>query len=78
MLDITTQYGWKYGGAWKKKLCPDYRPATTKEPPTTRVPAWKTREPTVVPSVCEPSLTQVEISIVVTPRYINSTKAIRN
>ena len=69
MLDINMFDGsgdwpfenWKFGGTWKEKLCPGYRPTTTEEPTTTSIPAWKTAEPTVLPSVCEPSLIQVMI-----------------
>ena len=62
MLDIITQEGWKYGEeVWKRKLCPKCLPPTTEEPTTTIVPAWKTQEPTTVPTVCEPSLIQEAI-----------------
>ena len=67
MLDIATPSGWKFGGAWMEKLCPEYRPTTTIEPTTvttTTEEPW-TWKPTTLPTVCEPNLTQVEIFIVV-------------
>ena len=78
MLDIATPSGWKFGGAWMEKLCPENR-STTIEPKTvttetttiepttvttTTEEPW-TWGPTTLPTVCEPTLTQVEILIAV-------------
>ena len=70
MLDIHTEEGWKFGGAWKKKLCPGHQ-TTILEPTTSGLMTYSTVttttvatfSTTTVPDVCEPSLIQVEILI---------------